>query len=88
MALIRITRWFDGKTLHEVESEDLRAAVVKLVKGGANLGGANLRNSNIGGTSVKRHRGTRISATPTSVARTSRPMRRGNNISPKSCRHC
>src|SRR3990167_9395047 len=56
--LIKITRWWDGTTLHELESTDLRAAVVELVGKsadlrGANLGGANLGDANLGGADLR-----------------------------------
>ena len=37
MAMIRITRWWDGMVLHELESTDLRSAVVTLVEQRADL---------------------------------------------------
>src|SRR3990167_5290473 len=45
--LIKITRWWDGTTLHELESTDLRTAVIELVGKSANLGDANLRGANL-----------------------------------------
>jgi uncharacterized protein YjbI with pentapeptide repeats len=53
MALIRITRWWDGTVLHELESEDLRAAVVALVARYANLDGANLVGANLFGANLR-----------------------------------
>src|SRR3990167_6638363 len=49
MTLIRITRWWDGTTLHEVEATDTRDALQKLVLRGANLTGANLTGANLRG---------------------------------------
>jgi uncharacterized protein YjbI with pentapeptide repeats len=47
MALIRITRTWDGTTLYETEAENIRAAVVEALKSGANLQSANLQSANL-----------------------------------------
>src|SRR3990167_803422 len=52
MTLIRITRWWDGTTLHEVEATDTRDALQKLVLTGANLRDANLRDANLTGADL------------------------------------
>ena len=56
--LIRITRYWDGAQMFEVEPTDLRAAVVKLVADGADLrgadlDGANLRDANLGDANLR-----------------------------------
>ena len=72
MALIRITRRWDGTTLYETEAEDVRAAVTKAVASranlsradlsgaylsGANLSGANLSGANLSRANLSRARG-------------------------------
>ena len=47
MPLIRITRRWDGATLHELESTDVRSAVSELVGHGADLRDANLRDADL-----------------------------------------
>src|SRR3990167_7516808 len=47
MALIRITRRWDGTTLYETEAEDVKAALVKAVASRANLYGADLSRANL-----------------------------------------
>ena len=51
--LIRITRWWDGKTLHEVEAVDLKSVVTELVSSGADLGDADLRGANLRGANLR-----------------------------------
>ena len=53
MALIRITRYWDGiTTLYETEAENIRAAVVKANLSGADLSGADLSRANLYGANL------------------------------------
>ena len=49
MALIRITRWWDGKILHEIEATAQKDALQQLVLHGTNLMDADLRGANLTG---------------------------------------
>ena len=53
MALIRITRYWDGiTTLYETEAENIRAAVVKANLSGADLSGADLSGADLSGANL------------------------------------
>ena len=57
MALIRITSWWDGTQLYEVEATDLkdalhRAVAAKVDLSGSNLSGSNLRGSDLSGSNL------------------------------------
>ena len=51
--LIKITRWWDGTTLHELESTDLRTAVIELVGKSADLRDADLRDADLRGADLR-----------------------------------
>jgi hypothetical protein len=83
MALIRITRWWDGTTLYETEAEDIRAAAVKAVASGANLSGANLYGADLSGANLSGANlyGADLSGANLSGANLSRANLSGANLS-------
>ena len=51
--LIRITRWLDGKVLHEIEAVDQKDALQRLVLRGADLRDADLRGADLRGAYLR-----------------------------------
>ena len=78
MALIRITRRWDGATLYETEAEDIKAALVKAVESGANLSRANLSSADLSGANLS---GANLSGANLSRANLSRADLSGANLS-------